>query len=248
MIIFSCYIYTNNILYTVEIYNPHVPDQWHIIPHTSSVPSSMFQLIPKSRTNRSGRVKTPGQYYIIWIIKYRSSFKPTSKGRNKWKEKPNQHLYIPRASQSLEKQSWQSFHSTSSHCLRSSSNVGGGGGSSIQPQWRRGERKQKGTQRPEKCSWYTGGGEGWGFHSWAAVLGTSTIMNYSCAGWCNTHESRRGAFTVRCTPTEREQSAIFSRGFTAETKAPLSLWTGKRGCNPTQSSWRFPMWDRRTPL
>lgn len=87
MIIFSCYIYTNNILYTVEIYNPHVPDQWHIIPHTSSVPSSMFQLIPKSRTNRSGRVKTPGQYYIIWIIKYRSSFKPTSKGRNEWKNK-----------------------------------------------------------------------------------------------------------------------------------------------------------------
>lgn len=65
MIILSCYIYTNTILYTVEIYNPSVPLQWgtHQAPILLYIHNPL-SVNPSAEQQVAGG-ETPGQCYII---------------------------------------------------------------------------------------------------------------------------------------------------------------------------------------
>lgn len=83
-ILSSCNIYTNTILYTVEIHNPVCPLSGTLTLHPSSFQwSKTWSTLSKSLWTVAvcRGVKTPGQYYIIWIIKY--PFNPNPKPKAK---------------------------------------------------------------------------------------------------------------------------------------------------------------------
>lgn len=156
MIILSfCNIYTNTILYTVEIHSPVYPLSW--TPHLPPHPSFFTSMILSQVTLTLWGVKTPGQCYITWIIKY--PFNPHPR------QKLERHSYNQQTSVQPSfnvflfffffKQSWHSLHSVLSHCPSSSSSSGWGGCG--------GTGKD---MEASGVSWYA-----WGkFHGWAAAL------------------------------------------------------------------------------
>lgn len=82
IILSSCYIYTNTILYTVEIHSPVCPVSRTrpLPPHPLYIHDQKHDPLRTSQFRITWwEVKTPGQYYIIWIIKYPFTLHPRQK-------------------------------------------------------------------------------------------------------------------------------------------------------------------------
>lgn len=147
MIIFSCYIHTNNILYTVEIYTPCDIE--------SQTLTSSFQLIPKAEQTGQGKLRHQANVTSDEFLNTARHSKPHQKAETKEKKnnictsrQPRSRRENNRDTVFIQRRLIVSEAAAAATWRQRPATVEEGEGRG------RGKRGTEG----RKCSWYTGGG------------------------------------------------------------------------------------------